>query len=554
MRAATAEFSLLSHLRRVFRGRPIGRPLWSPCPEFFLVVSSSDPRYDVIVIGSGFGGAMAAHAPALAGARVLMLERGGWVERGPHNWEPSGAMELTPFYSKETPVRVHQGRRASTIGMYHCVGGQSVFSGAVALRFREHDFVPDPDIVGKSGAEWPFGYAELEPYYTRAERLLDVAGESGVDPTEPPRTAPYTHGPARLSGTSSLIERAARELGLHPFRLPLAINYQNGPRHACQACTTCDAFACAVEAKNDIATTIIPALMRAGMELRARTVVTRMVLDGERLVGVECIDRDTGRAWQARGDTIVLAAGVLGTPHILLASGLERANPAGHAVGRYLMRHCNGLVYGFFRYPPNPTREFHKQIGIHDFYFGDDDIPAPRGKLGCIQQVMAPPIGLVKARVPDLIGRILALGVDYVTGLLAIAEDTPQLANGVTVDWTKRDAYGLPLPIVRHDYTPRDVLARRALLRQCKRVLRRAGARFFYVHRIETFSHAVGTVRMGTDPETSPLDALGRYRGVRNLWVTDGSVMPTSAAVNPSLTISAIALRAGDAIARGIAA
>jgi hypothetical protein len=248
---------------------------------------------------------------------------------------------------------------------------------------------------------------------------------------------------------------------------------------------------------------------------------------------------------------VVLAAGVLATPHLLLASELERVNPAGHAVGRFLMRHCNGLVYGFFRRPPNPAREFHKQIGIHDFYFGHPDIAEPRGKLGCIQQVMAPPIALVQARVPALIGRVLALGVDYVTGLLAIAEDTPQLANGVTLDRTTRDAYGMPLPVVRHDYARRDVLARRALLRQSKRVLRRAGARFFYVHSIETFSHAVGTVRMGADPSTSPLDELGRYRGVRNLWVTDGSVMPTSAAVNPSLTISAIALRAGDAVARG---
>ncbi|HET6701331.1 MAG TPA: GMC family oxidoreductase [Gemmatimonadaceae bacterium] len=518
-------------------------------------MSSSDSRYDVIVIGSGFGGAMAAHAPVLAGARVLMLERGGWVDRGPHNWEPRGAMELTPFYSRETPVRVHQGRRASTIGLYHCVGGQSVFSGAVALRFRERDFIPDPEIVGTSEARWPFGYHELEPYYARAERLLDVAGESGVDPTEPPRTSPYPHTPARLSGTSGVIEHAARELGMHPFRLPLAINYEDGAaRRACQACTTCDAFACAVEAKNDVATAILPALMRAGMELRPRTVVTKLMFDRDRITEVECIERDSGRAYRVSGDVIVLAAGVLATPHLLLASGLERTNPAGQAVGRYLMRHCNGLVYGFFRHPPNPAREFHKQIGIHDFYFGHRDISVPRGKLGCIQQVMAPPIGLIQARVPALVGRVLSLGVDHVTGLLAIAEDTPQQTNGVTLDWSHRDAYGLPLPVVRHDYAARDLLARRALLRQSKRVLRRAGARFFYVHGIETFSHAVGTVRMGSDPAASPLDELGRYRGVRNLWVTDGSVMPTSAAVNPSLTISAIALRSGDAIVRNMAA
>jgi choline dehydrogenase-like flavoprotein len=518
-------------------------------------LSSSDSRYDVIVIGSGFGGAMAAHAPVLAGARVLMLERGGWVDRGPHNWEPRGAMELTPFYSRETPVRVHQGRRASTIGLYHCVGGQSVFSGAVALRFRERDFIADPDIVGTSQARWPFGYNELEPYYARAERLLDVAGESGVDPTEPPRTSPYPHMPARLSGTSGVIEHAARDLGMHPFRLPLAINYEDGAaRRACQACTTCDAFACAVEAKNDVATAILPALMRAGMELRPRPVVTKLVFDRGRITEVECIDRDNGRPYRVSGDVIVLAAGVLATPHLLLASGLERMNPAGQAVGRYLMRHCNGLVYGFFRHPPNPAREFHKQIGIHDFYFGHRDIPVPRGKLGCIQQVMAPPIGLIQARVPALVGRVLSLGVDHVTGLLAIAEDTPQQTNGVTLDWSHRDSYGLPLPVVRHDYVARDLLARRALLRESKRVLRRAGARFFYVHGIETFSHAVGTVRMGSDPAASPLDELGRYRGVRNLWVTDGSVMPTSAAVNPSLTISAIALRSGDAIVRDMAA
>jgi choline dehydrogenase-like flavoprotein len=512
-------------------------------------------RYDVIVIGSGFGGAMAAWAPVRAGARVLMLERGDWVTRGPHNWEPSGAMELTPFYSKETPVRVHQGRRTSTIGLYNCVGGQSVFSGAVALRFRERDFEPEPDITGDSGAQWPLRYADLEPYYARAEQLLDVAGESGTDPTEPQRAATYGNAPAPLSHTSSVIERAARELGLHPFRLPLAINYRNGAsRRACRMCTTCDAFACAVEAKNDVATAVIPSLVGAGMELRPRTVVTRLIHDRDRVVAVECVDKDRGTTIRVEGDVVVVAAGVLATPHLLLVSGLEHANPAGATVGRYLMRHCNGLVYGFFRHPPNPEREFHKQIGIHDFYFGHRDIRLPRGKLGCIQQVMAPPIGLIQARVPALIGRVLALGIEHVTGLLAIAEDTPRFENGVTLDARQKDVYGLPLPVVQHTYVPRDLLARRALLQQSKRVLRRAGARFFYVHNIETFSHAVGTVRMGDDETTAPLDALGRYRGIRNLWVTDGSVMPTSAAVNPSLTISAIALRAGEAIAQQRAA
>src|SRR5688500_12554898 len=126
-----AELSLPHSCIVMFRGRPAGRPLWPP--GSLLALSSSASRYDVIVVGSGFGGAMAAHTPVLAGGRVLMLERGGWVERGPHNWEPGGAMEVTPFYSRETPDRVHKERRASLIRVCHCVSDQLGYYGEWAL-------------------------------------------------------------------------------------------------------------------------------------------------------------------------------------------------------------------------------------------------------------------------------------------------------------------------------------------------------------------------------------------------------------------------------------
>jgi choline dehydrogenase-like flavoprotein len=134
--------------------------------------------------------------------------------------------------------------------------------------------------------------------------------------------------------------------------------------------------------------------------------------------------------------------------------------------------------------------------------------------------------------------------VGYLTGLLTIAEDQPQFNNRVVVDPTHTDRFGLPRLVVSHRYTKRDIAASRLLMQAARAVLRRAGAWACYQHQIRTFSHAVGTIRMGRDPRTSALDELGRFRGLDNLYVLDGSFMPRSAGVNPSLTIAANALRA----------
>jgi choline dehydrogenase-like flavoprotein len=234
---------------------------------------------------------------------------------------------------------------------------------------------------------------------------------------------------------------------------------------------------------------------------------------------------------------------VLATPHLLLSSGLEAFNPGGGVVGRYLLRHCNAMTFGFFDRPPNPAGEFHKQLGVHDFYFGDPGGNAPEGKLGCIQQVMAPPAGSLQKRLGKPITRMLEPAIRRVTGLLSIAEDQPSASNRLIISRNIRDRYGLPRMIIEHDYSARDLAARRALVEWCRRILRGAGARFSFTHHIDTFSHAVGTVRAGVDPSSSALDAHCRFRGVDNVYVVDGSFMPTSAAVNPSLTIAANALR-----------
>lgn len=511
-------------------------------------MSDESAEFDLIVIGSGFGGAMFAAPWVEAGKRVLVLERGGWVARDERCWDADASFDLTPCYSTVPPYRVVAGSKPRVIGSCACVGGASVFYGGVSLRLRREDLAVDPAIVGDSGARWPLSYELLEPFYAEAERRLDVAGTTGVDPTEPPRSTHYPQPSQALSPAARLVGSGAERCGLKPFPLPLAINYRSGQeRQICAACRTCDTFACAIGAKNDLASGLLPALLRQGLSLRPGALVTRLVEQGRRVTAVEYFDLATQKHEVVRGRTVALAAGALGSAHLLLSSRLDQLNPGGQVVGRYLMRHCNGIVFGVFPRVPDPQREFHKQLGVHDFYFGHPTVAEPKGKLGSLQQLQTPPIGLVRAHVPRALGAIAAPVIERMTGLLLIAEDQPQRDNHVRVDWQKRDAAGLPQLEITHRYSERDLAARRALGKAARRIMRKAGAWLTHTRTIETFSHALGTVRMGPTPETSALDAQSRFRGLDNLFVVDASAFPTAAAVNPSLTIAANALRASRA-------
>jgi choline dehydrogenase-like flavoprotein len=214
------------------------------------------------------------------------------------------------------------------------------------------------------------------------------------------------------------------------------------------------------------------------------------------------------------------------------------------------MRHDNAMVFGVFPLRPDPDQRFHKQVALHDWYFGDPDADDAYGlaKLGGVQQMMTPPKELVRAHLPRGMKTVFGAFTEQLTGLLCIAEDQPRSVNGVGVDWVVRDRYGLPQLVIDHSYSERDEQAVNALARRARTVLGKMGAVMSYTHRVKTFSHAVGTLRMGRTAETSPLDEHCRFRGLSNLWVADGSALPMSAGVNPSLTIAANALRAADSI------
>ncbi len=508
--------------------------------------AKTEANPSALVIGSGFGGAMAAHALIEAGWRVTLVERGGWVARGPQNWAPDAVGNLGPHYVGQDLYADTTGGRRRAVGAYHCVGGPSVFYGGVSLRFREADFLPNDAIDGDSGACWPFGYGTLEPHYARAESLLGVAGVAGEDPTEPWRSAPYPAPPLPLAPVSERIAAAARDLGLQPFRLPLALNTVERPgRHACVACPTCDGYACAIEAKNDLATVILRPLLARGLELHHDTVITRLHVEADRVAAATGHHLPSGTPVRFGADHVVLAAGALATPHLLLASGLASRNPGGDALGRYLTRHKNEILLGFFARRPDRVGEFHKQLGIHDLYFGAPG--GPDARAGALQQLPTPPEALARDGLPWALKPLAPL-VRHLTGLLLIAEDQPRAGNRVLLG-TGTDRDGMPRLEIRHQYSERDLAAAAALRRAARRILRRAGALFLYRHVIDTWSHALGTVRMGVDPRSSLLDGDCRFRGLANLLVTDGSALPRAAGVNPSLTIAANALRAAERLA-----
>ena len=496
--------------------------------------SDNTDGWDAVVIGSGLGGALAAQRLSEAGARVLVLERGRWPHRDEGDWNPRAILSDLRYRGR-TPLSVRQlgDRRFHPLPMNETVGGMSVFYGGASLRLRPPDF-----------DRWPFDYHDLEPFYTEAERLLGVHGAAGADPFEPPRSGPYPFASIPWSAPAERIRRAGEGLGFHPFPIPLAINFSGAERPRCVRCNTCDGFPCAIDAKNDAAG-ILRRAEGKGLTVRAGIVVSRLQIRGARIVGAEGVDQESGEAVSFEAPLFVLAAGALGSPAILLRSGIGE-RPDGPGIGRYLMRHCNAVVAGLFPFRTNPEAVFHKQVCFTDFY--DEARERDGLAVGVIQDIYTPDAGVVRRAAGKVAGAFLAKPlVDRLQNLLCVAEDEPDPANRVFLG-DATDALGMTRIRVEHRYRKTDHDRLRLLVRRARKVLRAAGALATHVWPVSSFSHAVGTLRMGNDGDDAPLDPAGRVRGFDNLFVTDGSTFPASGGVNPSLTIAAGALRIAEGI------
>ncbi len=492
-------------------------------------------QYDVVIIGSGVGGGAVAHRLARTGARILILERGPRLPREPENRSAEALFVEQRYRTKETWV--DRKGRPFRPGQYYYVGGHTKFYGTAMFRFRERDFEAVEHEEGISPA-WPIRYADLAPYYDQAETLFGVRGRAGEDPTEPPRNGDYPFPPVPHEPLMAELAECLNGLGVTAFHMPAAIAHGHGG--SCTRCGTCDAFPCAIGAKGDAEACLIdPALRYPNVELRTDSEVTRLVTDasGRWIVAANVVGPQGTQL--VRGGLFVLAAGAINSAALLQRSAND-AHPAGLAnrsgvVGRYFMNHnCTALLAVDPR-RVNETR-FPKTLAVNDFYFGGAESRYPLGNLQMLGKIREPMLRGPMRWAPQAAREWLARhSVDW----YVMSEDLPDPDS--TVRPLARG--GVELRWKRTNLSPhrRWVKTARELLKQCgfPVVLARAFGD-------DTPSHQCGTVRFGSHPATSALDPFCKAWDHDNLYVVDASFFPSSAAVNPALTVAAQALRVGD--------
>jgi choline dehydrogenase-like flavoprotein len=506
-------------------------------------------HFDVIVIGSGAGGGTLTHALAPTGKTVLLLERGGFFPREIENWD-SKAVWIDKRYANAGKWTDAATGKGFTPKQHYYVGGNTKVYGAILFRFREQDFGEITHVDGVSPA-WPITYNDLEPWYTRAERLYQVHGERGSDPTEPPARSPYpfpaiSHEPriAQLSGD-------LRAAGLNPFPLPNGILMDEAApwRSACIRCATCDGYACPTNGKADAAVIAVdPALRYPNVTMLTDSLVTRLETDpsGRAVTGV-VVERN-GAVERYTADMVVVAGGAINSAALLLRSASDQhpdglGNGSGQ-IGRNLMLHNNSSLIAFSK-TPNPTK-FQKTLGINDFYLGDqtDEFPFPLGAMQMLGKSDATLIAFDVKDHPDP-AEVARHALDF----WLTTEDLPLAENRVTVD---ADG-GISLR-----YTPTNLEAHRRLRGKFESLLSAMQCReevyenLSYVGGrlgIAGVAHQNGTVRFGTDPTTSALDLECKLHELDNVYVADSSFFVSSTAVNPTLTIIANALRVAETVA-----
>jgi choline dehydrogenase-like flavoprotein len=487
---------------------------------------------DIAIVGAGIGGATLAWALRDRGVSVLVVEQGDFLPRERENWSARAVHRLGRYKNSAAWIDGNTGEEFVP-GNYHYVGGSSKFYGATMPRLRETDFGEVQLRDGVSPA-WPIDYATMEPWYGKAEELYWVHGGGG-DPTGPPRANNFPFPALPHEPPIAKVAASFARQGLHPFPLPQAVDWRTGGR--CVLCRTCDSYPCMVDAKGDADVCAMrPALSSPTVKLLTRAEVRRITTDGgaRTVMGLEgTVD---GQPFTVRAKRYVVAAGAVNTAALLLRSR-NAAVPTGLAnssdqVGRNYMAHVSSFVVG-----ARPGREHHlqfeKTLGVNDWYLAGAGRPFPLGNVQSLGKLQGETIKPARRWVPlALLEWITRRSIDF----FVESEDLPVPENRVELDASGR---------IRLTWRATNVESHRELVKLASRALRGAGYPFIFTQElgVAATSHQCGTARMGENPATSVVDPLCRCHDVENLWIVDASVFPSSAAVNPALTIAAIALR-----------
>ena len=510
-------------------------------------------HYDLIVIGSGPGGASLAHRLAPTGKKILLIERGGYLPRSTDNWNSEVVFVEGRYQAKET----WYGKHGETFhpGLHYFVGGNSKVYGAALFRLRERDF---DEVQHKDGVSpaWPLKYRDFAPFYDEAETLFAVHGERGEDPLEPPAGGAYPFPPVSHEPRVQELNDSLRDAGLHPFHLPLGIKLdeRNGkptPTSICIRCDAFDGFPCLLNGKADAQVMCVDPALAANpnLSLLTNAYVEKLETDAAGTAVTSVVVHRGGAEERYSADIVVVACGALSSALLLLRSANGQhpdglANGSGQ-VGRNYMRHNQSVLMALLR-KPNET-VFQKTLAVSDFYFGADDWDYP---LGLIQMCAT-------AHAADIKGEALPAWLEWLPdmpfGLMArhsmdfwlSSEDLPRPENRIYYESGK----------VVLDLEENNMEAHHRLKKKLEQSLGHVGAHPVLLERklylgkdipIGGTAHQAGTLRFGTDPATSVLDLNCKAHQLDNLYVTDASFFPSIGAVNPTLTIIANALRVAD--------
>jgi choline dehydrogenase-like flavoprotein len=487
---------------------------------------------DIIIIGSGIGGATMAATLAPTGKTILILERGEHLAPSAQD-RSDKAIFADGFFRPKEEWLDGEGKPFNP-GNYYYVGGNSKFYGAVLVRYRREDFAPLAHMGGVTPG-WPISYDDLEPSYGLAEKMYEVRGQIGQDPTEPPHSTLYTHPPVPDEVPIAALRGRLTKVGLHPSSLPLGIDLA---QWLARARTPWDAFPDTTGGKMDAETAALKkALLHDNVQLRTKAQVTRLNTGAEgKITGVELASGEVLSA-----PIVVLAAGAIQTAALLLASA-NADHPNGLAnssdqVGRNFMNHNCSAVLALHPLWKNDS-VYQKTLMVNDYYLTGGPKGEPLGNIQLLGKISGT-ILRASTTLPRFVANWIAR---HSVDLYAMSEDLPNPQSRVTL----KDGQ------IVLDWKRSNWEAHLALVAKLKAKLRQAGYPIVLSRPFDrrTPSHQCGTARMGNDAKTSVVDTFCRAHDHANLFITDASVLPTSAAVNPALTVAALAIRAAHHIAK----